>query len=204
MGSTRINAYPYPEDVDAATVPSFMRAAMELMAQGDVMRFGNAAERTAVFATLGTSPAAGMFSYLADLDRYYRYTGSAWVPFGHPPSAAVVSTAQGTASVAYTNLATPGPAVTVDTGTNAMVYLTAGIYNSGANVSYMGFVVSGASAIAAADANSAQNANTTGIRVSVAVLVTGLTPGQNIFTAQYKAGAGTANFFDRTITVQSV
>lgn len=203
MGSTKINAYPYPEDVDAATVPTFMRSAMELMAQGDVMRFANAAERTAVFAALGTNPVAGMLCFLGDVDRYYRYTGSAWTPFGHPPSSAAVTTTQSTASAVYTDLATLGPSVSIVTGTSALLWISTGIYNSG-GVSGASFAVSGASTLAPSDDDSIQYPAVAGSRMGITVQVTGLTPGTNAFTMKYKATGGTASFFSRSITAQAV
>lgn len=203
MGSTRVNGYPYPEDTGQPTVPADLRAAMELMAQGDVMRFANAADRTAAFAFLGTSPSPGMLSYLADVDRLFRYSGTTWVSQGYSASNSV-ATAQSTASAAYVDLGTVGPTVTIDTGTAAKVSLAAGIFNSGANATYMGFAVSGATTRAAADSETVQNAATTGTRTGITVYVTGLTPGVNVFTAKYRVVAGTGSYYDRNIIVEPV
>lgn len=136
---------------------------------------------------------------IAALERAaHRHTG--------PVESAYVATAQATASASYTDLTTVGPSVTARTGTSAVVILTALVNQATTgNSAMMGVAVSGASTIAATDAKaviaydpSATNSET----VSGAVLITGLTPGDNTFTAKYKANGGTnATFTDRTITV---
>lgn len=120
------------------------------------------------------------------------------------PASAGVATSQTTTSTSYTDLATVGPAVTLLTGTAALVIVTAEVDTTGAAVvPRMGFAISGASTVAATD--------TWGIKVdagaaaliqtSFAVLVTGLTPGTNIFTAKYRVGSGTGTFLNRGLTV---
>lgn len=115
-----------------------------------------------------------------------------------------VATDQTTASTTYTDLTTAGPAVTVTTGTKALVivtgYLYAGNTNSGA---YMGFAVSGASTVAADDAYALRaESQLMKVGASAAFLVTGLTAGSNTFTAKYRVFSGsTASFRNRHITV---
>ena len=125
-----------------------------------------------------------------------------------PASAtATVATSQTTTSDSYTDLATAGPAVTITTGTRALVIITAKIRNTtstrGANV---GYAVSGATTIAATDDISLYSQNGSATEViqgaSFAHRVT-LTAGSNTFTAKYKRGdfQGTATFYDRSIIV---
>lgn len=118
---------------------------------------------------------------------------------------AEVDTSQGTSSTSYTDLATPGPAVTVATGTRALVILTCRSYHSAlGNDVFMSFAVSGASTVAATDGRAAyQNAPAAGapLTVTMAVVVTGLTAGSNTFTAKYRTSAATATFSYRKITV---
>lgn len=128
---------------------------------------------------------------------------------GLSPETAEVTTTQTTTSTSYTDLATSGPAATVTIGSNglAWVHLSATITNNTTNgFSYMGFAVSGASTVAAADAFALEeqfgSANVL-LKVGISFLVTGLTAGSNTFTAKYKSGNGshTANFRARKITV---
>ena len=123
---------------------------------------------------------------------------------GFPASAtATVATSQSTTSASYTDLATAGPAVTVTTGTKALVIVTSRMLNNLSTYnSYMGFAVSGASSVAASDDSAYWIANPSTTRASMVVLQTGLTAGSNIFTAKYKAEASsTAHYERRTITV---
>lgn len=121
------------------------------------------------------------------------------------PQQASVATSQTTTSTSYTDLATVGPAVTVTTGTSALVTVGAQIQNSTANfTAYMSWAVSGATTSAAVDARAAAVANANLILASRVFLMTGLTPGSNTFTAKYKVnGASTGTFVDRNILVQT-
>lgn len=121
------------------------------------------------------------------------------------PTGAKVATDQSTTSTSFTDLATVGPTVTVDTGTTVMVFYATGCYNSGANnLMEMSYAVSGSTTIAAASTNAAL---IDGIvannipRISSFQLVSGLTEGANTFTAKYRTSAGTANFFNRELVV---
>lgn len=117
---------------------------------------------------------------------------------------ASVATQQSTASTSPTDLATSGPAVTVTTGTKALVIVGAslGTLTTGMDAT-MGFAVSGASTVAASIPNASRNyINQSGMRWSSVILLTGLTAGSNTFTAKYwSANATTAYFADRYITV---
>lgn len=127
---------------------------------------------------------------------------------------AAVATAQATSSTSYGDLTTAGPAVTVNTGTSAIVILSAAIDNTNEKAwAAMSCAVSGASTIAAADANAFAHrqlehsgtitaAGQEIVQASFAYVENGLTPGSNTFTAKYRAiTAGTATFQRRAITV---
>ena len=110
-----------------------------------------------------------------------------------------------TASTSYTNLATAGPAVTVTTGTAALVIVSAVIANNTSGIrSFMGYAVSSATTIAATDV-AALTFDDFGpnslSHLSFTILETGLTAGSNVFTAKYRAEANTASFDNRRISV---
>ena len=120
------------------------------------------------------------------------------------PDGATVATAQTTASTSYTDLATAGPAVTITTGASAFVWVQCHVSNAaGATHTYMGFAVSGATTIAAADARAMyfQSPNATNVvRAGICHFLDGtLTPGSNVFTAKYRVEANTGTFFNREI-----
>lgn len=118
---------------------------------------------------------------------------------------ASVPALQTTASTVYVDLATVGPTVSVVTGTSALVMMGMVSAMGAANaINFMAPAVSGASTVAAADANALQQSHATsgGVEGSSQItLLTELTPGTNVFTAKYKTNAGTASIQARTITV---
>ena len=118
-------------------------------------------------------------------------------------SSAVVATSQSTTSTSYTDLATSGPAVTVTTGTKALVILSAKVNgNASGDTAFMSFAVSGATTISAADTIALGSNDTSSARPyqsSFATRVT-LTAGSNTFTAKYRA-ATNATFANREIIV---
>lgn len=118
---------------------------------------------------------------------------------------ATVTTSQTISSSTYADLATAGPAVTVTTGTKALVIVSARCVRADNNAnSYMSFAVSGATTTAASDVNALnwRSSNTSdAMRASAASSVT-LTAGSNTFTAKYRAeNANPAAFSDRQIFV---
>lgn len=120
-------------------------------------------------------------------------------------TSATVATSEATTSTSYTALTTPGPSVTATTGAQALVALYAAVVNSTTGLSLMSFAVSGATTIAAADNTAIGGATgSTGMRVGGFFIVTGLTPGSNVFTAQYKVSAGTGTFVDRKLLVMAL
>jgi hypothetical protein len=134
----------------------------------------------------------------------------AWTsaPSSVPANAsATVATSQTTTSATYTDLATAGPAVTVTTGTSALVIVTASINPGGSSsgYAYMSYAVTGATTSAAVDTRASVYQATNGYneesRWSAASVVT-LTAGSNTFTAKYRrAVIGTPAYKDRDIFV---
>lgn len=113
-----------------------------------------------------------------------------------------------TTSTSYTNLTGTygtGPAVTVDTGTTALVIVCAHLWNSSAGgTTLMGHEVTGDSSLAAGDSAALifEPATTTQTYAgSYWFLREDLTPGTNTFTAKYRVVAGTGSFIRRRILV---
>ena len=116
---------------------------------------------------------------------------------------ATVSTQQTTTSTSFTDLATAGPAVTVTTGTKALVIVSANMFNNNSGFySSASFAISG-STTAAADGTRSLKLLGNGVRQqsSFVKLVTNLTPGSNTFTMKYAVEGGTGTISDRDITV---
>ena len=116
-------------------------------------------------------------------------------------AAAQVLTSQTTTSTSYTDLATAGPAVTVTTGTSALVIITAYLQNSGGNLTYASFAVSGATTSAATDDRLIAQTTANGMVCSRPQKITGLTAGSNTFTMKYRVAAGTGTYAYRDIVV---
>jgi hypothetical protein len=112
-----------------------------------------------------------------------------------------------TTSGSYTNLATVGPEVTLETGSRALVWIATRMQNEGFAdaISAMSFGVSGATTIAPSDTWCVKqdgvpinNAWAVGMMTNCTTLV----PGTNTFTAKYRGGgAGRAAFSYRFIAV---
>lgn len=131
------------------------------------------------------------------------------VKFPFAKASATVAATEGTASTSYVDLATAGPSVTLVTGTSVIIDFGAVITKSAGGAGNNGFMapaVSGASTIAASDANSRTiSAGNSGIGMVLhrRFKMTGLTPGTNTFKMQYKAnGGGTWTWGDRDVTVE--
>lgn len=138
------------------------------------------------------------------------YNGSVWVCV--TPVAAKTDATGTFATASYgTSLGgSPGtnPSVTLVTGTTALIDINANIYNSTTTAySYVSVAVSGATTVAASDANSfyySPLATAGDLHLSRRMVFTGLTAGTNTFTINYKATSGTSNFGRRTIVVQGI
>lgn len=117
---------------------------------------------------------------------------------------ASVATSQTTGSTSWTDLITPGPAVTVTTGSKALVIMQASLSISvPGDDAFMNCAVSGATTIAAPAAGSSLG-NTSSSPISCAAIsvIGSLVAGSNTFTAKYEvAGGGTGTWSARNITV---
>ena len=113
---------------------------------------------------------------------------------------------QTTASTSYVGLTT-ATAVTITTGTSALVVATATIANGDNNAQgRFSYAVSGATTVAASNDYAGQfitggAGGLSGSTCTVFYVHTGLTAGSNTFTMQYKVSGGTLYAIDRRITV---
>lgn len=120
-----------------------------------------------------------------------------------------VLTAESTTSIVFTDLATAGPVVNATIGPSgrAVVIVSARMLANGCGA-YMSFDISGAttqaastSAMLSLESVTAQSNGS----VSRALLVEGLTPGVNTFTAKYQSDSGPTVWFSlRNLTVMSL
>lgn len=157
---------------------------------------------TCTSSTRPGSPAEGQTIYETDTDLMLTYNGTGWVTI--TPSSANVTAQETETSTSYDDMTTPGPAVTVTTGTKALVIIGCAVYNSSIANNFMSYAVSGATTRAATDVEAILHRSTVANHqgnVSRHSYLTGLTAGSNTFTAKYKVSTGTGTFGDRIITV---
>lgn len=116
-----------------------------------------------------------------------------------------VLTSETTTSTSFTDLTTPGPAVTVTVGANGILLIGLGgaLQNSTSGAeSHMSFALSGANTLAASDANDitlqAAAANQF-IRAGRVVMLTGLSAGSTVVTSKYRVSANTGTFTNRMV-----
>lgn len=121
---------------------------------------------------------------------------------------AVILTSETTTSSSFTDLATPGPAVTVTIGANGLALVILACQCSNGTISdyaVMGFAASGANTIAASLQRALVNkaaAAADDKAMSWSYLATGLSSGSTTFTAKYEiVTGGTATFVNRYISV---
>ena len=162
---------------------------------------------TAGTATVTTTSTLALAQWAGGL-LYFTATGAsiffATDVKGNVISAAAVTTSQATTSLTYTDLATSGPAVTVTTGTSALVTIQTLGAGAVSNRQYMSFAVSGATTVAAGTYEQGPSTATDdGFRVSQ--FVVSLTAGSNVFTCKYKSSDGNSiAFAQRVITVTTL
>jgi hypothetical protein len=115
-----------------------------------------------------------------------------------------IDTAQTTTSLAYTNLTTPGPVVSVNCQMGALIMFAAAVDNTVSNgASSVSVEISGATSRAADSAwrlarDGLASANL--LRYGVATWQT-VNPGTNTFTMKYIVGSGTGTFSFRELIV---
>ena len=133
------------------------------------------------------------------------HNGANWVTVS--PIMGVVATSEQNTSATYASMATAGPVVTIQTGTSALVTVSARINNAVATrYGYAGFSVSGATTIAAADTSAvivgSSNAEIT-VDVSNSFYVT-LSAGTNTFTMLYRRDVNNTSVGLRALTVRGL
>jgi hypothetical protein len=167
-----------------------------LTTKGDLYTFSTTDARLAVGAD-GTTLVADSIEA----------TGLKWASASVPAnSSATIATSQATSSTSYTDLTTPGPAVTVTTGTKALVIVSAFIDGGFDSQARMSFEVSGATTTAVSD-DWALGCYGTGV-FSTGIMVrasratsTTLTAGSNTFTTKYRTSTNASTFANREIFV---
>lgn len=122
------------------------------------------------------------------------------------PATARVATTETTTLTGFTDLTTPGPTVTVETGTRCLLFVSSsmmvgGVSDRGAVV---GIAISGATSREASDCPIQLNYDgitlDNRLRFGTSGLLDDLTPGDNTFTLKYSSGSGQlATFLDRFI-----
>lgn len=121
-----------------------------------------------------------------------------------PTSAsAVVTTGQSISSSTYGDLTTAGPAVTLTTGTKALVIIGANIQAASGWWGDMSYAVSGATTIAVSNQWKCRVFDASGEQQSFASTQVSLTAGSNTFTAKYAdtSNGGGASFSNRYMIV---
>jgi hypothetical protein len=178
----------------------------------DIPKSTLTAKGSIVTATAGSTPAnlsVGANDTVLTADSTTA-TGIKWAtPASASPASdsATVATYQGTTSTSYTDLATSGPAITITTGTKALVIISSRIVHGTAGATgFVGVDVSGSTTISASDTTclNLQSDYPNGYvtaQMSYVNRLTTLTAGSNTFTLKYKTSTGTCNFSNRQIIV---
>jgi hypothetical protein len=184
-------------DYDFATDP----VSDKITTAGDIL-YGTAAD---TLARLGIGTAGQLLAVNSGTTAPEWITPVASVPANDTN---VVTTSESTTSSTYTDLTTSGPAVTLTTGTKALIIISSYMHNATLSTqTRIAIDITGATTIAPSDANSYFLAYTsTGntrpeLQATYAYVVTGLTAGSNTFTCKYKASGGTFTARDRKLTV---
>jgi hypothetical protein len=201
MGANAVTSIPVYADGEV------LEASRLNVTNSGIPVFADGTARDAAFGGTGEKTLAeGQYCYLENANTLQVYNGSVWVTL--KPDGAKVITDQSTTSTSFTDLATVGPSVTIDTGTSAIVTMSTFAYNSlgAGNTAMIGVAVSGATTIAA----NTEYARTTFWSANASVymggtfLVTGLTAGSNTFTIKYKTDGSTIFFGNRYMTVTPI
>jgi hypothetical protein len=155
--------------------------------------------------TGATSPVAGVHAYLADELCVVVYNGTNWIQI--TPEAAAVNTSETFTGTTYTasQPATSGPAISIRTGTTALITVGSNFTVNAGVQGYQSFAISGATTVAASDTNAMIVGNMSATSnfiqgLSKVIYVTGLTAGLNTFTVQQRVTAGTGTIAQRYIS----
>jgi hypothetical protein len=143
-------------------------------------------------ASKATTP--GAFFAVSDVNQLTERIGQ---------STSITGVTETTTSTTYTDLATFGPQITVDTGGAAVVILSGSIQNSGTGSVRMAYDISGATTLAAADNRGVGHFGAGGVGVIVGNMIyhDALTAGSNTFTCKYRVSASTGTFESRRLQV---
>lgn len=116
-------------------------------------------------------------------------------------SSALVDTSETTTSTSFSDLATTTDTVTATVGADGLlqISISAFISNSGSNSSSVGFALSGANTMAAADNLSLFWIGTNPLGIGASFLLNGLTAGSTTVKMKYKVSAGTGTFSHRRV-----
>ena len=193
MGQSNVYKLPWPEPTAPADVPADLQA----LADKVDSVIGS------VPAALPSSPVAGqraLYSPVAGVVWELVYDGARWAFLGGAPMTNAVPTAEATTSLAYTNLTTAGPQLTVPLAGD----YTIGMYAQASGVSAeMARIAVKIGAAAAADADGAFggfNANG-GQALYRPLQKTGLAAG-TVLLLQYRTSAGgNISFSQRLLTL---
>jgi len=122
------------------------------------------------------------------------------------PNANVALSQDTTTSTSYIStldLGSTGPSLTITTGVNAIVLLSASVSNNTTLSSRMAYDISGATTRAGSDNRGIGvfGVASNGLNAGIAVLEQGLTPGVNTFTATYRVAGGTGTYNSRRLQV---
>lgn len=121
------------------------------------------------------------------------------------PAEAFNATSDTTTSTAFGALAaSSGPSVTVNTGIQAFVVITADLVcDTNGQSARVAYDTSGATTLASSDTRALRNLreSATNNGQFSGVFLTPLTPGSNTFTMTYRTSAGTSTFANRRISV---
>jgi len=137
------------------------------------------------------------------------YNGSVWVCVTSIGAFSLLNTANTTSTSYVTTLTadTTAISVTLVTGTTAKIDLNAHARINSADSVYLTYSVSGATTIAAADANGVRVAHVAAngaFAHARSAIITGLTAGTNTFTLNYRVSASTSTWETRSLVVSGV
>ena len=133
------------------------------------------------------------------------YNGSAWVCVTEV--GAYSNTSASTTSTSYVNTLTGDAtaiAVTLQTGTTALVTFSALTYNSGAQTNYLNIDVNGATPTALNGVSTGMYAGAATAILSRTFILTGLSAGTNTFRLNYAVSSGTGTYLGRNLVVKGV
>ncbi len=207
MALTTNQGLDIPDGTDNANVPLSFTNYNTALENRLVQRYLSIADRTARNA----APFEGELSYLADLDRYEKYTGTVWTTL-------IPSYAQGSDGTLFTSTSAPytavggalvGGAVVVPPSGIVQVSFTGFISNSGAATTLIapqlntGAVVGAGALLAAPSDGASISTLTVEIRTSSFVFYTGLVAGNTVNAfLTHRVSGFTGTFARRALKIE--